>query len=67
MKIRHMEIFMPIGLMKKERRHNISYRQGRQQWFSVCIVPSGLLIDLTGNRPQSASDVKLRNVMCHIK
>jgi hypothetical protein len=29
-------------------------RQVRQRWFSVCIFPLGLLIGLTGNRPQSA-------------
>ena len=29
-------------------------RQVRQQWFSVCIFPLGLLFGLTGNRPQSA-------------
>ncbi len=29
-------------------------RQARQQWFSVCIFPLGLLFGLTGNRSQSA-------------
>lgn len=29
-------------------------RQVRVRWFSVCIFPLGLLIGLTGNRPQSA-------------
>ena len=40
--------------MNKQRTHNISYPQVRQQWFSVCIFPPRLLFGLTGNRPQSA-------------
>jgi hypothetical protein len=31
-------------------------RQVRQQWFSVCIFPPGLLFGLTGNRPQTAPE-----------
>ena len=36
------------------RTANFSYRQVRQQWFSVGIFPLMQLFGLTGNRPQSA-------------
>ena len=41
-------------MKKKHEGITSATRQARQQWFSVCIFPLGLLFGLTGNRPQSA-------------
>ncbi len=40
--------------LNKGQHTTSATRQVRQQWFSECIFPLGLLFGLTGNRPQSA-------------
>ena len=41
-------------MIRKNSVANISYPQRRQQWFSGCIIPLGLLDGFKGNCPQSA-------------